>query len=231
MKRSVEPEWLDELPPNDPRAVASRLDLRRLNRIMGHAGTLCQLLHARANSSTPKRIVELGSGDGTLMLELARRLAPDWKHVEVVLLDGKDAVNDETRCGIESLGWNIEIVAADVFEFLKKPANPPADVMLANLFLHHFSETQLKTLFHLAAERTKLFAACEPRRAVVPLTFSRLVAFIGCNAVTRRDAPLSVRAGFAGRELSALWPADARWHLRERSAHFFTHAFLAESRN
>jgi hypothetical protein len=231
MKRTVEPEWLDELPPNDPRAVGSRRDLQRLNRIMGHAGTLSSLLHARKNRPAPKRIVELGSGDGTLMLKLARRLAPAWQQVEVVLLDGKDAVADDTRRRIEALGWKIEIVAADVFEFLKKPANPPADLMLANLFLHHFSEPQLEMLFRLAAARTKLFAACEPRRALVPLVFSRLVAFIGCNAVTRRDAPLSVRAGFAGRELSALWPADYCWQLREGAAHLFTHTFFAESRN
>jgi hypothetical protein len=230
MKRTVEPEWLDALPPNDVRAVASRRDLRRLNRIMGHAGTFCRLLHVLAGRPAPKRIVELGSGDGTLMLDLARRLSPAWKQVEVVLLDGKDAVADETRRGIESLGWKIEIVAADIFDFLKKPANQMADLMLANLFLHHFSEEQLKMLFHLAAERTKLFIACEPRRAAVTLAFSRLVGFIGCNAVTRLDAPLSVRAGFVGRELSALWPADARWWLRERGAQFFTHTFLAENR-
>jgi hypothetical protein len=231
MKRIVEPEWLDALPPNDPRAVASRRDLRRLNRIMGHAGTLCRLLHSGAGRPMPKRIVELGSGDGTLMLELARHLSPAWKQVEVVLLDGKDAVVDETRRAIESLGWKIEIVAADVFDFLKKPANQIADIMLANLFLHHFSEEQLKMLFRLAAERTKLFAACEPRRAAVPLAFSRLVGLIGCNDVTRRDATLSVRAGFAGSELSALWPVAARWQLRERGAQFFTHTFLAENRN
>lgn len=230
MKRILEPEWLDELPSTDPRAIASRRDLRRLNRIMGHAGTFCHLLRLRPPEPIPKRIVELGCGDGSLMLELARRLSPAWPHVEVVLLDGKDAVENATRRAIESLGWQVEIVAADVFDFLKKPANPVADLMLANLFLHHFSEAQLKLLFCLAAERAKLFAACEPRRAPVPLLFSRMVGLIGCIAVTRHDATLSVRAGFTGRELSALWPTDVRWHLREQPAQLFTHTFLAESK-
>jgi len=33
----VIPELLDELPPDDPRAVHSRGDLRRVNKLMGNA--------------------------------------------------------------------------------------------------------------------------------------------------------------------------------------------------
>jgi hypothetical protein len=101
--------------------------------------------------------------------------------------------------------------------------------MFANLFLHHFSALQLSEMFRLASQRTQLFAACEPLRASLPLTFSRLVGLIGCNAVTRHDAVLSVRAGFAGDELSSLWPASKEWRLHERRAQLFTHTFLAES--
>jgi hypothetical protein len=50
---------------------------------------------------------------------------------------------------------------------------------------------------------------------------------IGCNAVTRHDAAASVRAGFAGRELSALWPARPGWRLREGRAGLFSHLFVA----
>ncbi len=35
--RTVVPELLDELPPDDPRAMHSRGDLRRVNRLMGNA--------------------------------------------------------------------------------------------------------------------------------------------------------------------------------------------------
>ena len=36
MKRLVQPELLDSLPPDDPRARGSRRDLRRVNWWMGH---------------------------------------------------------------------------------------------------------------------------------------------------------------------------------------------------
>jgi len=73
--RRVDPELLDELPPDDPRAQRSRRDLRVVNRIMGHAGVLMHALDAVATRS-PMRLVELGAGDGTLLLRLARRHGP-----------------------------------------------------------------------------------------------------------------------------------------------------------
>jgi hypothetical protein len=100
--------------------------------------------------------------------------------------------------------------------------------LIANLFLHHFQEKELAPLLALAAARTDIFAACEPRRSPLPLAFSSLVGFIGCNRVTRHDAVISVRAGFAGNELSGWWPAKPEWHLEERSAGMFTHTFLAQ---
>jgi hypothetical protein len=62
----------------------------------------------------------------------------------------------------------------------------------------------------------------------MPLLASRLVGLVGANAVTRADAVLSVRAGFRGKELSALWPASgAEWLLEESAAGPFCHRFVA----
>ena len=118
-------------------------------------------------------------------------------------------------------------VAADVFCWLDQAA-PAVDVMLANLFLHHFTDIQLVRLLRLAAARTNLFLACEPRRSPLALTASRLLGFIGCNDITRHDARVSVRAGFAGHDLSALWPADGAWELGEHPAGCFSHCFSAQ---
>ena len=208
MKRTVETEWLDELPANDPGALGSRRDIRRLNWVMGNAGILHRLLRPESRQPAPKRIVELGAGDGLFMLELAKYLAPSWKNIEVVLVDGKPAFIEEARCGLNALGWTVEAVVADVFDWLKQPADGLADVMVANLFLHQFSDEQLTKMLGLVSARTKLFAACEPRRGLSNLFMSHTVGLIGCNAVSRHDAPVSVHAGFTGQELCALWPAN-----------------------
>jgi hypothetical protein len=227
MKRLVEPELLDDLPHDDPMAIGSRGDIARLNRIMDNGRILKDLLQRGAGKRAPRRVVELGAGDGSLMLELARQLSGEWKGVELALVDQKSAVSAETRAGFMSLGWELETAVADVFDWLEK-SEARANVMVANLFLHHFEEKELARLLALAAARTDVLAVCEPRRGILPLAFSRTVGLLGCNAVTQHDAVASVRAGFAGSELSALWPAKREWRLREGRSGLFTHAFLAE---
>jgi len=224
--RIVEAEWLDVLPPEDARAIRSRRDLRRVNLLMLQPGLMRRLLLRRCGPEKPRSVVELGCGDGTFMLRLARKLAPRWPGIAVALVDRQDIVGDRTRAAFQALGWKIETVKADVFDFLETD-RPVADVVTANLFLHHFSEQQLSRLFARVAERTPFFAACEPRRSALALSASRLLWAIGCNDVSRHDATVSVRAGFADHELSALWPKDSGFDLFEHSAGLFTHCFVA----
>jgi hypothetical protein len=101
------------------------------------------------------------------------------------------------------------------------------DVVLGNLVLHHFTDAQLTLLFSEVADKANALVAVEPRRSRWPLFCARLLALIGCNAVTRHDALISVRAGFTGRELSALWPRSDEWELTERRAGLFSHLFVA----
>ena len=61
--RRLVPELLDELPPDDPRALRSRRDLKLVNGIMGHAALLARALDALVTTSaSPPRLVELGAG-------------------------------------------------------------------------------------------------------------------------------------------------------------------------
>lgn len=231
MRRLVEPELLDGLPAGDPQAVGSRADLRRLNFIMGHAGIVSRAfrhhLHETQARVRPLRMVELGAGDGTWLLRLACQWSALGVNAQVTLLDRQNLVSTETRRAFAALDWSVECVATDVFAWLDQPA-PTADVMFANLFLHHFRNNRLGTLLRLAAAKTNLFIACEPRRSPLALAASRLLWLIGCNRVTRHDAVVSVRAGFGGYELSALWPSDAQWGLIEQPAGWFSHAFIAK---
>ncbi len=228
MQRCVEPEWLDELPPEDLRAICSRRDLQRVNRWMRQAAIMQRVLTRCCGQLPPRVLLELGAGDGTFMLRLARRLAPHWKNVKVVLLDRQNIVSSETRESFKALGWKVETITADAFDFLEQAKYQPVDIITANLFLHHFQHERLTQLLLQASRIADLFVACEPRRSALALTGSRLLWAIGCNEVSRHDAVVSVRAGFARQELSMLWPEKASWRLREHAAGLFTHCFVAQ---
>jgi hypothetical protein len=225
MKRIVEPELLDELPPGDSRAAGSRRDLRRVNAWMRNHATMANALQTAVNGQTPKQIVELGAGDGDFLLRVAKKISPRWSGVNVTLLDRQKVMTPQTLAAYASLGWRAEAVTADVFDWSK--TGDPAEVVIANLFLHHFDDARLAGLLRAIADRARLFIAIEPRRVFRSLFCSRLIWAIGCNAVTRHDGTVSVRAGFSGNELSTLWPDKRNWQLTEQRAGPFSHLFIA----
>jgi hypothetical protein len=225
MNRVVVDEWLDSLPADDGRAVHSRADLRRLNVLMQHARLLAREWLRLGVPAQVESVVELGAGDGTFCLALLRSLASGCRAEEVSLVDCQPIVSEDTRRALATISGRVKIARADVFEWLESA--PPATVIFANLFLHHFEQRKLRHLLALASARTQFFLACEPRRGGWSLFNSRLLGLIGCNEVTRHDAAVSVRAGFAGEELTRLWPAGSGWAVREGKAGLFSHGFTA----
>jgi hypothetical protein len=227
MARSVRPEWLDVLDPEDPRACRSRADLQRVNRVMGNAAILTRALH-KVQCPSPRLIVELGAGDGTLLLRVVQRPALCWQGGRIIFVDRQSIISKRTREDFNALGWDVETAETDVLTWLPHDSPESIDLMIANLFLHHFHTPQLTELLSSAASRASLFVACEPRRSYAAIAGSLLLGLIGCNDVSRHDAVISVRAGFADRELSALWPRSTRHRLEEHAAGLFSHCFVAQ---
>ena len=229
LPRVLEPETLDHLAPDDPRAVRSRRDLVRVNRAMGARRVLAQAIRRACPvfGVRPCRIVEIGCGDGLLMLEVARRMPAGAASVELVLLDRQPIVEPSTLAAYAQAGWTARTRTADVTAWADE--SEPVDLVVANLFLHHFDAATLAALLAAVARRGAALATVEPRRSRFALLFAHLVAFLGANDVTRRDAVLSVRAGFRGAELASLWPTPEprRYRLDEREAVPFSHVFTA----
>ncbi|MGX9146337.1 methyltransferase domain-containing protein [Mesorhizobium sp. 128a] len=228
--RSLVPEILDGLAADDPRALTSRRDLRRINALMFQARIMASLLK-KFVPKPPRRILEIGAGDGTFMLAVARRIARHWPHVELTLLDRVGLVTNELSTEFKRLGWSVEGITADVFDWAERAEGGRIDAITANLFLHHFDDAELVRLFSLLAPKASLTLATEPLRAMFALAAARLLPAIGANDVTRHDAAQSVRAGFRDRELSALWLAANGKPLKEGRVGPFSHVFVGASTN
>jgi len=227
LARHLETEWLDILVSNDSRALRSRQVLARINLLMLQSRIMTHALQRFHRGRKPRLILDLGAGDARFMLRLARRLAPIWPEVSVISIDRQNIVSNRTRNDFQSLGWRLEKVTADVFDFLEIGSDCRVDIIVANLFLHHFQQEQLSRLLNGAKRLSRLFVACEPRRGSVGLAAGHLLWAIGCNDVSRHDALASVRAGFRAKELSALWPAGDGWEVDERAIGPLTHRFVA----
>lgn len=239
--RTVARETLDELAEQDPAAMRARRDLHRVHRAMGTQTLFLRVLrqmNGTRHGAAGLRVLELGAGDGNLLLGIAQALAPAWSNVELTLLDAQALVRPDTVARFARFGWTAVAQVQDVFDWASDYQDPRRmdgaaqrwDLIVANLFLHHFEDNHLAGLLHAIAQRADRFFASEPRRGALALVGSHLVGLLGANWVTRRDAVLSVHAGFRGQELSALWPETAhRWQLREYRGGPFSHCFLAQS--
>src|SRR5664279_5157442 len=147
LQRCLEPETLDHLAPDDPAAQRSRRDLRRVNRVMGARGILVRALsRARpAPPDRPLRVVELGCGDGLLMLDVARHWPGAGRAAHLTLLDRQPIVTAATLDAYRRAGWHAETLGADVLEWAADAsASAHWDIAVANLFLHHFEGAALE---------------------------------------------------------------------------------------
>jgi len=190
MPRRLVPELLDSLPPDDPEAVRSRADLRRINVLMGNFRWMEHQVRQHLSSFPDGRIIELGAGDGTLAKRLQARLPP----LRYWGLDLAPRPADLPP----ALHW----LQGDLFETL--PALPDApldgsDLIVANLFLHHLTHEQLRTLGTLLGHGG--IACSEPWRHPRNHLLGWALEATGINRVTRHDLHASIDAGFDGPEL------------------------------
>ena len=217
--RIVAAETLDYLAHDDPAALRSRRDLVRVHRAMGTRSIMSsgwKELISTDRSNAPLRILEIGAGDGTLLLGVARTLSRHWPPVQLTLLDRLDIVSPATLAAYEELGWSVRVELIDVLDWagqdqcsLPSKAFRKWDLITTTLFLHHFESMQLSRVLTKVAACADRFFACEPKRSWLAL--------------------LSVRAGFRAAEISAHWPQsiDDQWQLREFNAGLFSHCFSA----
>ena len=200
MERIITPEILDDLSPEDPRAIRSRRDLLKINAFLGNARWVRREL--QKCREIEEGIVELGAGDGMLCRDLHRSLGS----ISVTGLDFTP------RPG--KLDDGIQWQSGDFFTTLP---GVKGGVCIGNLILHHFSQDTLRALGQ-ELERFSVLVFTEPLRSHLPLLFSHL-AWPFAGEVTRHDMPASIRAGFRKGELPALLGLHSgRWIVRETSS-------------
>ena len=198
MERLVEPEILDRLAPDDPEAIGSRRDLRRINALMGNFRWMKRAI-LNLPADRRRKIVEVGAGDGGFL----HHMKDKFTSVQAVDLAPRP----------EGLSQKIEWRQGDVFSELTSHTTSSEGVLAANLFLHHFQDDQLEELGALA-QRFDVLCFSEPWRSQVAMAEGyTLWPFV--NRVTRHDMIVSIRAGFVRGELPALLGMGCGWDVRE----------------
>lgn len=185
-QRRVQPEILDSLPAHHPDAIRSRRDLRLINFLMGNHRWIRRQLQVHLRPTD--RILELGAGDGSLSRNfITRHLAQPH---QILALDLQPAPPEWPQ----GATW----LQQDLFA----GPLPEAEIVIANLFLHHFEDPQLACLGRLLSSTTRLLIISEPQRGRLYIASGQLLhLFARLNHVTRHDMRVSIEAGFCHSEL------------------------------
>jgi hypothetical protein len=210
--RDIQPELLDLLPQNDPHALRAREEMVLVNAIMGNHRWIERMLRRHGEPGWP--ISELGAGDGTLSLGLLKLNLCREEELHAVDLA---AVPDHWPAGA---GWTCGDVLAHPL--------PETRIVIANLFLHHFTNEQLRVLGSRISPATRLLVAAEPARWWIFTILGRLFCeFAELNHVHRHDMPVSIRAGFRRDELRQALGLGEEWKVSVQSHPLGAYRFLA----
>lgn len=209
----LQPEILDELPPEHPDARASRRDLQAFNSALGNWSWFAREVGGRMLPG--ERALELGAGTGELG-EIMQRQGIPW-----------DGIDRAPRPASWPAGarWH----QTDIFEFADWDSYA---VVAGNLILHHFDRDQLARLGAALMRRARLIMVGDLRRGPWQrFSFSVYARWIGANHVSLHDGALSVRAGFRGHELAEqLGLSPKQWTIEFPRGHTSAYRMIAMRR-
>ncbi len=188
MKRRPTRELLDDDQGTPAEIAASLRDLRWFNRWFGGISTLRGLLKGTAcdtkrNSFT---VLEVGSGDGSLIRTIASDLGPGLQ-LDVTLLD--------RAASHLPVNGSMRKVAGDA---LRLPFRDSSfDLVCCSLFLHHLSPQQAVAFARegLRVSRTAVLVH-DLIRDPIHLAFAYAGRPLYRSRITRHDAPASVRQAY-----------------------------------
>jgi SAM-dependent methyltransferase len=196
-------EHLD-LPATDERERArSYHDLDRISRLPFQFGPLWRIVRRLAGREAPPgspiRLLELGAGTGAVGLRIARRLAARGRRVELLSSDIRTEQLPPPREGPELriVPLRIDLLTDEL---------PSADVILANLVVHHFDDRDVREILRRLAAAATLGAVVydlERSRRAFHL-FRWFFPLWAKSPVTVADSLLSVQQAFRAEELMAI---------------------------
>lgn len=222
MQRLASREILDgdSLSPEDVHAVFD--DLWRINRWFGGvSGSLRLLRRVLARiGPRPARILDVGAGDGRMARFLSRQLKAI--HIEAAFF-ALDRQFSHIRGMSPEQG--LPSVVADALRLPFPPAS--FDLVMSNLFLHHFSPDAAKLLSRsMLAIASEAVLINDLDRRWLPYFLIRRAPLLTRNIISRLDGAASVRQAYTRREMASIAAESGARSIEIIRLRFFRHGLV-----
>jgi SAM-dependent methyltransferase len=204
--RSTQSEIMDDfdLKGDDMKKVLT--DLKNVNKWLGGNNIsikgIIKLLLEGAKEQTIT-ILDLGCGDGEILRECARFAVKEGYNFQLIGIDANTFILEEARR--RSMDFeNITFLEKDVFS--SEINELDYDIALCTLFLHHFSNEDLKVLIQRFLDHAKIGVVVNDlHRSRLAFWLFKIVSYLLLKtSIARTDGLISVARGFKRKELETL---------------------------
>lgn len=197
-RRSAFVEIMDDLACDGEVVFQTLRELDVINQWLGGNAVTVSALK-KSWDSIPKEyvitIADLGCGSGELLRIISRLADRENRNVKLIGYDANPHIVEYARNHSKDFG-NISFEVVNVFsaEFQKQKF----DFVLATLFMHHFNESELVTLFSTLREQTQSTIIINDihRHPLAYYSIQGLTKMFSRSAMVKFDAPLSVLRAF-----------------------------------
>jgi SAM-dependent methyltransferase len=184
VQRSNLTEIIDD--PNLPGHVMERIhrDLTLMHRCLGNTRAILRAV--RRDPLPVRRVMDIGCGDGGMLVEIRKRLRTEVIGVDLRLPS--------------STAGEVPIVQADA---VRSPL-PESDVAIAVCVAHHLSEPDFIELIRNVGRHARRFIILDLVRHRLPLALFRLAVCPWVHPITAEDGGRSIRRSYTPPELGAI---------------------------
>ena len=187
LKRSYDPEILDDFSIQDERIDTALKELKIINSLLG--GNRISFKGIKIFNTTEKAvtILDVGAGASDILLRIKRK----YNNLNIFCMDK----NQRACIYLKNHSPDVWVICGDV---LNLPFDTPLDIIHASLFFHHFNEEEIKRIIiSLLKLCTKGIVINDLRRSIFAwLGIKILTLLFSRSREVQYDGPLSVKRGF-----------------------------------
>lgn len=216
---TAEPEWMDVAEEATPELERDLLNLESLNRHFGARRIVLEKLTALLRQREPLHILDLATGGGDIPRAIVRQARALQCPVAVTAVDRQAAtlrIAEKFSTGFPEIRY----LRADITDFAP---DKPADVVMCNLALHHFEESDVIRILRqcrLKAGRATLVTDLR-RSLLAHAAIVGVTELFYREPMTRHDARVSAARAFSYAEMRRLAVAAGWWGFEHRRCPFF----------
>lgn len=214
--RSNELEIMDDLDISGPVIAQTLKELNTINRRLGGNRISLHAFKQLTHSTTELDLADLGCGGGDIMMDMAQWSRKVLKRAKFIGVDANPHIVEYAR---ENTRKFQEITYQAINIFSDEFKRQDFDVIHCCLFLHHFTNDELVTLFKQFKQQARLGVIVNDlhRHPLAYWSIKLLTSIFSRSTMVRNDASVSVARGFKKEELMEILKAagiekfDLRW--------------------